>query len=184
MLNNKNAEYLVPKSFLIQPFFDIDSTFAVFQDGLEFATIIKKEPLYYDMLQVIKGQLVEEPWRNLDKTIPIILKQWKELKPEVYEGYKERGGTHNKRVIIQCLSLFIVCLFWMNESSVPTLNVKNMRISELQITPINCEERLTFVLSNPMKYHSFVQLDQLFAELEKSYFKNQAIKKLKRDYSS
>jgi hypothetical protein len=53
-----------------------------------------------------------------------------------------------------------------------------MILSDLQRKPVNCEERLLFVINKPTQYHSFVQLQQLFDELEKIYYKAQTVKRI------
>lgn len=175
MQNNNGSVFRIPETFLFQPFFN-RLTFTAQHSDTDIKTIIRNEPFYFDMLYHLDIELIQVPWLHTNLTIPIILEQWKEVKPIIIEGYSQRkGGRDYEAVQVHCLALFILCLFWINNKSVKSLTVKNMLLSELKIKPINCEERLSFIMSNPLKYHSFVQVTQLFEELEKSYYKQKVM---------
>ncbi|HHY73204.1 MAG TPA: hypothetical protein GX497_08250 [Bacillus bacterium] len=47
-------------------------------------------------------------------------------------------------------------------------------MEKLDVKPINCKERLSFLMESPSHYHSFIQLSELFTELEKQYRKKVA----------
>lgn len=176
MLNDRKDEYPVPKSFQVEPFFSKNTVFKSIDQRENIEQIVKKEPFYFDMLDLINEELIEVPWNHSDKNVSLCIEQWKELKPLIVASYSIRKP--NKSAIIQSLALFILCLFWTNESSVKSLIVENMRINNLKYKPVNCEERILFIMEKPTQYHSFVQLKQLFDELEKIFYKVQALKRM------
>ena len=49
----------------------------------------------------------------------------------------------------------------------------------LKIKPINIRERLDYIIQNPNKFHSFIQLSELFVEMEKLFRKQQVLMDLK-----
>jgi hypothetical protein len=177
----RNA-YQVPESFRYAPFYSTGKSFTCNDHYVELEHKVKAEPFYFDMLYLVGEKLTEIPWEQSERSIPIVFKQWKELKSQLQEGFTQRkSSTHNESALIHALSLFIVCLFWTNETHVKGLHVKNMMISDLILKPVNCEERLAFVIDKTTQYHSFVQLQQLFDELEKIFHKGQAIKRMKHE---
>jgi hypothetical protein len=174
--------FQVPESFRYAPFYSTGATFTCNDDHVDLEQKVKKEPFYFDMLYVVGEKLTEIPWEHSERSVPVVFKQWKELQPQLQEGFIQRkSGKQNEPALIHALSLFIVCLFWTNETYVKGLHVKNMLISDLILKPVNCEERLLFVINKPTQYHSFVQLQQLFDEIEKIYHKGQAIKQMKHE---
>lgn len=174
--------YQVPESFRYAPFYVNDTSFTCNDHYVDLEQKVKEEPFYFDMLYLLKKKLTGLPWEQEEISVPIIFKQWKELKPQLQEGFTQRKSSmQNESALIHALSLFIVCLFWTNETYVKGLHVEDMMISDLILRPVNCEERLSFVINKPTQYHSFVQLQQLFDELEKIYHKGQAIKQMKRE---
>jgi hypothetical protein len=177
----RNA-YQVPESFRYAPFYSTGKSFTCNDHYVELEHKVKAEPFYFDMLYLVGEKLTEIPWEQSERSIPIVFKQWKELKSQLQEGFTQRKSSkHNESALIHALSLFIVCLFWTNETHVKGLHVKNMMISDLILKPVNCEERLAFVIDKTTQYHSFVQLQQLFDELEKIFHKGQAIKRMKHE---
>jgi hypothetical protein len=57
------------------------------------------------------------------------------------------------------------------------LNEWQEEMKRFKHKPINAEERLDFVIKKPAMYHSFIQLQQLFSECHKLYYKLKAIEK-------
>lgn len=171
---NKVIKYKVPDSFQFAPFYFKDSVFKEFAEIKNAEEMINIEPFYFDMLHQLNIELLHVPWNSPERYVPFVLEQWKKLNSIIISGYKNRNT--NKSAIIHALSLLTICLFWSNGKPVKSLHVKNMRISELKYKPVNCEERLRFVFQKPTQYHSYVQLQQLFTELEKIFSTAQVVK--------
>ncbi|MDQ0228791.1 YpoC family protein [Metabacillus malikii] len=165
----------IPSTFLNKPFFTERNTFEKLPDSLPVKEIFKKEPLYYEF----QGAPQYLPWNNTDETFPLIISLWKGNLQILKISYDTRQKNRDREeLLIHSITLFVCGLFWANNKPVQTLKLDDMNISSLPIKPINCEERLGFVLNYYQKYHAFVQLQQLFSELEKVYFKHKAIKSL------
>ncbi|MBO1513823.1 YpoC family protein [Metabacillus bambusae] len=181
MLDNHSAEYKVPEAFLVAPFSTKRTTFKMV-DIVNFEDIIRKEPFYFDMLHLASNQPCEDPpWKNSEVAVKAVIEQWKMLKPELQTSYaKRKTNLQVESASIQSISLFLLALFWSNHTPIKSLHVKDMMVSELNQKPVNCEERLLFILNKPSGYHSFIQLQQLFDELEKNFYKTLAIQRLKQ----
>jgi hypothetical protein len=178
MLDNHCTEYKIPESFLIVPFATKRTTFKKL-DMIDFEDILRTEPFYFDMLHLVSNQLSEDPpWENSEITVKAVIQQWKMLEPDLQITYaKRKTNLEVESASIQSISLFLLALFWANNTPIKSLNVKEMMVSELNQKPVNCEERLLFILNKPTGYHSFIQLQQLFAELEKNFYKTLAIQR-------
>ncbi|WP_338789338.1 YpoC family protein [Metabacillus sp. FJAT-53654] len=181
MLDNHDTEYKIPESFLVAPFSTKRTTFKKL-DMVDFDDILSKELFYFDMLHLVSNQLSKDPpWENSEITVKAVIQQWKMLEPDLQISYaKRKPNLEVESVSIQSISLFLLALFWANNTPIKSLNVKEMMVSELKLKPVNCEERLLFILNKPTGYHSFIQLQQLFAELEKNFYKTLAIQRLKQ----
>ncbi|MCM3586537.1 hypothetical protein M3182_12410 [Mesobacillus maritimus] len=130
------------------------------------------EIAYYSEIPYIR------PWETPEKSILILLTEWKSVKVELEQsisrGEKGKILTLMKRAII----LLFEFLFWTNKT--PVLFPMGT-IHELKIKPMNCQERIEFILSKPSLYHAFVQLSELFNEQEKHFMKAQVLAKKIRE---
>jgi hypothetical protein len=174
----QNKKYKIPDVFRGKPFFQSQTHFVVLYK--EIKEILLEEPFYFDMLSLHRKQDLEKsPWNHPEESVPVLFNIWKQMMLKVREGFKKRDKSDlQKKSLLKCLSLYIVCLHWMNRRSVQTNKVNAMSINTMLFKPVNCEERLQFIINNPYQYHAFVQLEQLFGELEKSFYKALAMNKL------
>jgi hypothetical protein len=134
MFDNDRAEYQVPESFLVAPFFTKRTTFKKV-DMVDFEDIIRREPFYFDMLHLASNQLCKDPpWENSEVTVKAVIEQWKMLKPKIQISYAKRKiNSQVESISIQSISLFLLALFWANNSPIKSLNVKDMMVSVLNI---------------------------------------------------
>jgi len=174
----QNKLYKIPDIFRGTPFFQNQTHFCVLHN--EVNETLLKEPFYFDMLAIQQAQEVENlPWNHPKECVPVLFNVWKQLMLKAKEGFMKRDKSDlQKKSLLKCLSLYIVCLHWMNKRSVQAIKVNAMSINTMLLKPVNCEERLQFIIDNPYQYHAFVQLEQLLAELEKSFYKALAMNKL------
>lgn len=75
------------------------------------------------------------------------------------------------------IASFLNLLFIINNIPLSDSETSLDIIEKLEIKPINCKERLSFLMESPAHYHSFIQLSELYEELEKLYKKKVAIEK-------
>lgn len=124
------------------------------------------EAAYYHGLKTLK------PWETSDNTIPTVIKEWKVLKGELHEKFSQRKRIEAELPMKKAIGLFIEVLYWCN--GYPALSLSKDD-DKLKIQPVNLQERLQFILSYPNKYHSYIQVSELFSEIEKLFSIQQAM---------
>ena len=68
-------------------------------------------------------------------------------------------------------------VYWLNEQPVHSLNEMQINTNKLKVQPVNFMERYSFIIKKPSNYHSYIQLAQLYIEIEKLYVKKMITKK-------
>lgn len=124
------------------------------------------EAAFYHGMDVLK------PWKVPEQTIPLIMNEWGQIKKELTIRFSNRDHAVGE-LMKMGIALFYEVLFWSNNQPV----VLHDQMYENFIKPINSGERLKFILSRMNNYHSFVQLTELFIEMEKLFWKRQIMKK-------
>lgn len=147
------------------------------QEIRAFDETLKELPFLYDVLHKIKKGECEKPWEEQEVYIPQIFEHWKKEKDEIAEYFKKRDRNRALQPMVLSLGHFISALFWINSIPVPSLSNLTEEIKTLPYKPINAEERVGFLLEQPNQYHSYVQLSELYQELEKIYYKMLTMKK-------
>ncbi|MED4532153.1 YpoC family protein [Metabacillus fastidiosus] len=181
---NDNRLYNVPSCYQHEPFFLASATFPFTKqiDASDVLYIITEEPLFYDIQNSVKKPNIMKPWEEKFEYIPVILNGWINVRNVLREKFKDRNINEHKDLVRKSITYFIISLHWLNDVPVQSLENINKTIEEFQLKPINCAERFLFILKRPMQYHSFIQLEQLFTELEKLFYKELAmIRKRKGD---
>lgn len=117
------------------------------------------------------------PWEQTSDTIPLLLASWKEKETILNSLHEDRNRKEAKEQMIPCIAWFLQLLFWMNEQPVRSLTDWKRDAAYLKWKPVNVEERLEFVLKKPELYHAFIQLQQLFTESAKLFYKMKALEK-------
>ncbi len=177
-MQNKNIAWKIPTSFYHAPFFPDRDRFHQLKIT-EISQVLTDEPFYFDMLYNLKEKIEVHPWDNPKDFVSIVFDEWKRVKVMARESFKQRGKSNDsEHILVHCVSLFFVCLYWLNNKPVPGLNPTNLGLALLQRKPVNCEERLLFIISKPTQYHAFIQLEQLFGECEKLFAKAIALKQI------
>jgi len=93
----------------------------------------------------------------------------------ILEHEKLKDGKTDQSMI-KGISLLFLMLFWVNRRPVNVAEWKG-RLPELEIKPLNVEERLSFIIKKPGAYFSYIQLEELFIELNKASVKWMAMQK-------
>ncbi|CAM3887095.1 YpoC family protein [Mesobacillus zeae] len=109
-----------------------------------------------------------KPWEHREDAIPSLLAAWGDTISSLRNHFKERKPHETKMGMKQATGLFLQYLFWTNGNPVCFPLAK---IEKLPGKPVNVHERLSFILSRPTLYHSFIQLEELMKEQEKQYAK-------------
>ncbi|MGJ7034711.1 YpoC family protein [Anoxybacillus eryuanensis] len=154
---------IVPKTFQHPLFFTTDTMdVPTFQP---FPMMMKHVPFYYDMTQ--EG----EPWQRKEQSLPAIFQLWEEEKRELAPLFATRQGNKAKDGMVRGISYFLCALHWFNERAVSDVCHWEKEVGSLPLSPLNVVDRLSFIFARPILHHSFVQLDELFTELMKLFYK-------------
>ncbi len=121
--------------------------------------------------------IYNQPWTCPEETVPLLFLEWNGLKVDLQEGFAKRNFSKTEDPMKKGIRLFYKALYWSNDQSV---NDKVDSMDVLKLKPINVRERLDYVIQNPNKFHSFVQLSELFVEMEKLFNKQEAVIKHKQ----
>lgn len=108
-----------------------------------------------------------------------IFKQWYDEKDMIAKSFRERNKQATLEPMKKQIANFLDALFEMNNLQINSENKIVEQIDKLELKPINSKERLTFMIDSPNHYHSFIQLSQLYEELEKQYRKHLSIEQNK-----
>ncbi|RAK22118.1 hypothetical protein B0I26_102106 [Anoxybacillus vitaminiphilus] len=165
----------VPSEFLHPLFYREGETIET-TEFAPFPLMMKKFYFYYDII-ACKENLENEPWNDIEQSIPAVWQLWNEEKEKLDLLFQNRDRKAAREPMIRALSYFLACLYWLNETRVKSIVSWEREVNTLQMKPVNCVERLQFIFAKCDLYHSFIQLGELFAELTKLYYKNLAIKK-------
>ncbi|WP_377802107.1 YpoC family protein [Bacillus benzoevorans] len=109
-----------------------------------------------------------------EQRITFFLDEWEKVKDELHGRFSKREQNDVPELMKKGIALFYEMIFWCNKGSV---EFSREELEQLDLKPINAVERLSFITSRPSNYHSYVQLTELFIELEKIFSKEQIMKK-------
>ncbi|GAE34600.1 YpoC family protein [Halalkalibacter akibai] len=155
----------IPPAFQQTLFYPNQQLIAPPSTKASFKEICKSIPFYYDLINV------EDIQAKKHEFIPLIFQCWEEEELILVNYYRERNLIKVKPIMTTMLAAFIDTLFWLNNKLVEGLKHLPSCIKELVYKPINCIERLEYILSAPSQYHAFIQLKALFLEIKKIYAK-------------
>ncbi len=117
------------------------------------------------------GIEVYHPWEHTEKHLSALLAEWKKIDVECQKHFSERKTKKALEPMTEGIALFFTLLFWIHNQPVQLKGWED-KVIQLTIKPVNLVERLTFIVQRPSLYHSFIQLSELFRELEKHYVKS------------
>jgi hypothetical protein len=110
-----------------------------------------------------------------EENISLLLSKWDGVKSELETLYRNRDQQSTLQLMKKGIVYFIQYLYCSNDRQV---NSKEpIPLNQLEIKPVNLEERLTYILSRPNLFHSYRQLSELFTEQEKLFAKKNIVKK-------
>jgi uncharacterized membrane protein (UPF0127 family) len=151
--------------FHIKPFYGKEDTIIFDPDSS--ITDYLKEPFLIDMY--FEKLNISEPWRDNKESVEMLYKMWKENEKSIAMLFQERKKEISCRYMREYTAIFIEFLFWSNNMRVNKLIDLSKTLMKLEVSPVNCTERLNYILENYNQFQSFIQLQQLFEEAYKSY---------------
>lgn len=162
---------VVPDKFILSPFFKegdcilFDSTVTIEDSSIFVFEIVAEEGLAFS-----------KPWNEREQTVPIVLQIWKQNKDSIASLFRQRKRKEARQPMVTNTARFLSILFWMNETYLSSLQQYTVQIEAIRRKPVNVLERLDFILEQPDHYHSFIQLSELYEELEKLFEKTMIMK--------
>ena len=128
---------------------------------------------------LLSGIVGYHPWDDCDNHASYLLSEWKKINEECQKLFSERKTKQALKPMKEGIALFFTFLFWIHNQPVQ-LKGWEEQVKKLSIQPVNLVERLTFIIQRPALYHSYIQLSELFRELEKHYVKSRIKKSPRR----
>ncbi|MEA3319070.1 MAG: hypothetical protein U9Q88_03500 [Bacillota bacterium] len=164
----------IPESFLHPHFYSN-------QDSISIKTFDSKDiievPFKFDIAYYLGVAPDQLPWEMPSDSIPHILTSWKKKEILLNSLHEVRNRKEAREQILLPIAWFLQLLFWMNAQPVRGLFDWKKEVERLKWKPINVDERLEFVIKKPEMYHSFIQLQQLYTECAKLFYKMKALEK-------
>lgn len=156
--------------FRCAPFFE-EMPAILYETEASFEELVGQTYFLFDMEQEHK------PWNNIETSIVTVLKAWKEKKAEIGMLFRNRLRKDARQPMIHFAAHLLSILHWLNETPVVNVNKVEEQVEEFHRKPVNFIERYFYIIKQPDHYHSFIQLVQLYEEIEKLYAKTLIIKK-------
>ncbi|PEA55802.1 GTPase [Bacillus pseudomycoides] len=154
----------IPNDFRRAPFFE-DETVIAYNAEKSFGELVEETCFLFDIEKQYK------PWNEIEISIAAVLSVWKVKKEEISTLFRNRNRKEAKAPMVQFAGHLLSILHWMNGIPVTSLQNMSEEIERLEKKPVNFLERFSFIMDKPDHYHSFIQLTQLYEEVEKLYVK-------------
>jgi hypothetical protein len=170
----KNKILPVPGSFCVLPFYRSGSSIQV----IDSLAPMNEVPFFKDILYAAQPDaLTDWPWTQPENSLK---QRWEERSPGLRDAFHRRDKTQVRTPMICALAEFIERMFWGEGRPVTDLSQEYLsaQMSRMTFSPLNLNERLSYIASQPDRYLSFIQLDKLQEELTKKM----AVFKSKRDH--
>ncbi|WP_078553315.1 YpoC family protein [Bacillus alkalicellulosilyticus] len=163
----------IPFEFQVFPFYQDEDRLSVTED-CSFKYNTETQPFYYD---IVESESNIQPWQTSEQYVPQLFLLWREIQPDLQSCYQRRDRTSAHRPMRIAIAMLIQAVYWTNEQKVESIVELAKVIASLAYTPINCGERLQFILRDPTHFHSYNQVKAMFDESEKLYYRAQLLKK-------
>lgn len=137
-------------------------------------TLNTSRPFIYDVAY-FAGVNSLTPWKNRDLSIPFLLQEWEMLKDPLKSHFSKRNKGEASSLMRLGTALFLEFFYWSNGQ--PVKLFPKIFYEDLPVKPVNIKERLDFIIARQNTYHSFMQLAELFKEMEKIYAKSKVVHK-------
>ncbi|AKR34513.1 MULTISPECIES: YpoC family protein [Bacillus] len=161
----------IPKEFHCLPFFKESVNLIKYHTDNSFEEIIQNTYFIFD----IERQY--EPWKEIENSIPAMLNVWKNKHEDIAILFRNRNKQEAEGPMILFAAHLLSVVYWLNEQPVHSLNEIQINTNKLKVQPVNFMERYSFIIKKPSNYHSYIQLAQLYIEIEKLYVKKMITKK-------
>ncbi|MCF6137541.1 YpoC family protein [Pseudalkalibacillus berkeleyi] len=107
---------------------------------------------------------------DFNKLVQHVFKLWKVQKVEISKHFKARDRKSAKPLMIEGIGWFVNLMFWTNDQLLTRLTEITDDAAHLLLKPVNAKERLSYIFQFPDQFHAFIQLSELYEELEKQWY--------------
>ncbi|WFA07468.1 MULTISPECIES: YpoC family protein [Bacillus] len=142
-------------------------------NGDRFA-VLSANPLHFDFSP---EEGAHKPWKDQQEWVPLLFDIWENTKERLLPVFQTRKSRCSQDEMLGGICCLIACFHWTMGEPVTTLNWESLIEKHFPVKPINWTERLEFILLKPTQYHCFIQLDELFTEMKKQFYKYAAMNK-------
>ncbi|ASB88745.1 hypothetical protein OZL92_04625 [Bacillus sonorensis] len=136
--------------------------------------ILSENPLFFDLLM---EEGAAKPWENAQEWVPLLFQIWENTKEGLLPVFQTRKSRCSRDEMLKGVCCLITSFHWTMREPVTTLRWETIIQKNFPVKPINWTERLEFILLKPTQYHCFIQLDELFTEMKKQFYKYAAMNK-------
>ncbi|WP_411809546.1 YpoC family protein [Bacillus haynesii] len=134
--------------------------------------VLSENPLCYDFFQDAEE---DKPWEHAEEWVPLLFAAWERTKEKLLPVFKTRKSRCSQDDMLHGVCCLIASFHWTMGEPVKSLNWEIITRKDFGARPMNWTERLEFILLKPTQYHCFIQLDELFTEMKKQFYKYIAI---------
>jgi hypothetical protein len=131
-----------------------------------------ENPLSYD-----RNQAGMKPWNDPSEYVPYLFDAWKIIREKLLPYFDTRKARGDKELMLKGMICMITCFYWIEGCRSGTYDWNELSNKDFKVAPINWKERAEFILQKPNQYPAFIQLDELFTEMEKQFYKWKAMSK-------
>ncbi|AEP87080.1 MULTISPECIES: YpoC family protein [Bacillus] len=129
-------------------------------------------PVYFDFCTESQGIL---PWEDSGKYVPLLFNVWEDIKASLLPVFQTRKSRCDQNDMLKGIVCLLASLHWTAGERVKSLDWAELTEKSFPAKPINWAERVEFILLKPTQYHCFIQLDELFTEMKKHFYKYHAM---------
>ncbi|MCY7909387.1 YpoC family protein [Bacillus inaquosorum] len=133
---------------------------------------LRINPVYIDFCTEFKGVL---PWGDSGKYVPHLFEVWDDIKASLLPVFQTRKSRCDQNEMLRGIVCLLASFHWTAGERVKSLDWLELTKKSFPVKPINWAERVEFILLKPTQYHCFIQLDELFTEMKKHFYKYHAM---------
>lgn len=134
--------------------------------------VLRINPVYFDFCTDPQGVL---PWKDNGKYVPLLFNVWDDIKNSLLPVFQTRKSRCDQNDMLKGIVCLLASFHWTAGERVESLDWAELTEKSFPAKPINWAERVEFILLKPTQYHCFIQLDELFTEMKKHFYKYHAM---------
>lgn len=154
----------IPEAFQYPPFYRKDETEVTMENANQ---RYFSAPFISDILYLQQPSLnVSWPWQQKTNFFHSF---WQDNCENIRQLFRNRQNGAAKAPMLRAIAGLIDQIYWCAGLPVSTSNPDSLlpKMTSFYCAPLNCEERMGYLLQCPDRYQAFIQLDTLEEELNK-----------------